>query len=124
MNIVRWKGENINVTVQYLQLTNRQSLIGIIVRKMELNQLRMLVFSLVFLRIQCLAVENVTTQHDEQNQQKSLSTENPNKTQSHEIHFDSGQTKRINQFSTEILFVSEKTIILSLSLSLKISAPL
>lgn len=80
-----------------------------------MNQPCLSVFLFAFLQIlQCLAVGNVSTQSDVQNQQISLLAMNVDKTQSHEIHFDSNQMKQINQFSIEILFVSGRTIILFL----------
>lgn len=77
---------------------------------MEMNQLGLLVFLLVFLRIQCLAVEKTMLGCS-----INSSAENPKTNQSREIHLDPDQTKRINRFSTEILFVSGRTIIFSLS---------
>lgn len=102
--------------------------------KMEINQLRVLVFLLVFLRLQCFASDHImcltrkcvaaaaaakaledmtsTTEYPADPIPEITTTKNPVA----EIHLNSSQTQQINRFSTEILWVSKKkSLYLSLS---------
>lgn len=86
--------------------------------KMEMNQMRLLVFLLAFHQMRCLASDNImcltkkclaaaaVAKQLQQDQQITSTAKSPT-TENDGINFDSSQTQQINRFSTEILFVSD-----------------
>lgn len=74
--------------------------------ELRVDHVRMLAFLLIFLRKQSFSVEDVSTQTDGYREINST-TENANNCQSLENSLDAVQTQKINQFSTDFIFVSE-----------------